>query len=162
MAGHVHAVLLILAAVGPVVAAAVRPTANPSTSVLHRVVGTVGGMLVIWLCCGIWTHGCGAGDPLWQWLLPMAGWGVIGLMRLGGRERRRFFAVELILAVLLSLHYVELVHSEELTGNPAWAELTARLDHRQVRVKRTWHTAVSGIYSVQVVPGRIASPLDGL
>jgi hypothetical protein len=71
------------------------------------------------------------------------------MMNLSQRRRRLLYGVELAGAIVLSFHFLALVHSARYTGSPAWAEFTAKLNGQRALVKTTWHTRLTGLYSVQ-------------
>ncbi len=90
---------------------------------------------------------CGSGQPLTQWLVPAVSWTVVGSLPLSVRFRRAVFVSLFVCAVILTGHYVDLIHGKEYTGAPSWARQTAGAGV-EIKVDRAWHTALTGLYRV--------------
>lgn len=111
----------------------------------------LGGVAVAVLAAGVSAltalHGCGAGSPLFQWVVPSL-CAACTFIFVDLRKMRRvlgtLFAVS---ALLLSFHYVYLVHTAAYTGNPKWEERLPREPGEKVQVDRLWHTTITGLYS---------------
>jgi len=102
-------------------------------------------------------HMCGAGNPIAQWLIPGVGWAFVSLVVPSRRVRKLFGRGALLLSLLLCYQYLDLVHSADYTGNPAWERRSMR--DSDVRVSTLWHTRLTGLYAKQVVPAEKTFPV---
>lgn len=84
-------------------------------------------------------HMCANGQAFTQWLVPSAcvtlSVAFIGPIAL----RRAVIAASLVLSVLLTWHYVGVVHGPEFVGTQAAERSTGP-------TKREWHSWISGLY----------------
>jgi hypothetical protein len=113
----------------------------------------LGGILVASLAAAVSAlsalHGCGAGTPLFQWLVPCV-CAALTLIFVDPKKKRLVFGTLFaVSAIVLSFHHVHLVHTDGYTGNPAWARKGARATGTKVRVTRLWHTWLTGLYGTQ-------------
>jgi len=91
-------------------------------------------------------HGCGAGTPWGQWIVPCV-CAACAFIFVDPKKKRLLLAtVFAVSAILLSFHYVHLVHTDRYTGSPEWARRVARATKERVEVTRVWHTAITGLY----------------
>ena len=84
-------------------------------------IGILSGLACAVICTfGGWTHACGAGIPISQWLLPSlcAGLLIATVDRAAVRRTAGVFIT--VCGMVLCYHFVELVHEPSCTGSPTW------------------------------------------
>ncbi|MBX3247944.1 MAG: hypothetical protein KF901_12260 [Myxococcales bacterium] len=136
MIGTLHALgilFTVVAALGCAIRWPARPTWRRGlASALVVVLGVMVGLLSL--------HGCDAGSPLTQWLVPTLA-AVAAVLFCGARRPRVVVvAASVGVAVALSLHFNVAVHGPAWIGNPDARSLEG------AGVFAEWHTPLTGLW----------------
>ncbi len=91
-------------------------------------------------------HKCGAGNPLFQWIIPSVCAACTLIFVKPKGKRWGFGTLFAVSALLLSFHFAHLVHTPAYTGNPKWEERIPRAAGKKAHVVRLWHTSLTGLY----------------
>jgi hypothetical protein len=136
MEGAVHAILLLVLLAVTAIAVG-RTYRRPSG---RRLAGALCAGVAGSLILGSWMiHLCGNGQAFTQWLIPSA-CVTLSVAFIGPSALRRgIIAVSLVLSLLLTWHYVGVVHGPDFVGTQAAEGFTGP-------TRREWHSWISGLY----------------
>jgi hypothetical protein len=113
-----------------------------------RIVAGAAFFVVACALLGLGTiHMCGAGEPLWQYVLPLGGAALVIAFVEESHVRYGFAALALAVAIGLSAQFLALVHSDAYTGNPRWEQRLAEARGGRADVRPLWHTPLTGLYA---------------
>lgn len=150
MEGDVHTAALLLLTVAPVMLARwLRDASADKSGLVKRAArALLGAVLLAAVCLSASVHACGAGMAFTQWLLPLAAWIAVELMRMSAWRRLCLYIGTSLAALALCLHYTALVHRPEYTGSPSWVERIGSSASCKAAAQRVWHTPFTGLYEV--------------
>jgi hypothetical protein len=108
-------------------------------SVARLLLGGVSALVCGLLAFGFSLHACGAGVPVFTWLLPSLLLAVT-VARVRARPAALLGVVHVVCAMVLSILWAAEVHG------PAWVGRDGRLPGERVIGEREWHTFATGLY----------------